>query len=106
MSLLHDPMHPGEESERDGVSEPVGRPRREQRLAGPSGGEVVPDGVEDAGDARPREAELRLGAVPRGRQGSGESALEAWRPRGRRYRMINNRQKATKTLKCNSVTST
>ena len=32
------------------------------------------DGVEDAGDARPREAELRLGAVPRGRQGSGAAA--------------------------------
>ena len=32
------------------------------------------DGVEDAGDARPREAELRLGAVPRVRQGLGEAA--------------------------------
>ena len=37
------------------------------------------DGVEDAGDARPREAELRLGAVPRGRQGWGEAAREAYR---------------------------
>ena len=41
--------------------------------------------VEDAGArACSREGELRLVAVPRGRGGPGESALEAWHPRGRR----------------------
>ena len=37
------------------------------------------DGVEDAGDARSRGRKLRLGAVPRGPQGSGAAAREAYR---------------------------